>query len=65
MPRSIIQDRCVSCGVCYNSCPVDAVVKNENKYSIVQEECVDCGTCKRICKAEAVEGQDPIYDDIR
>ena len=65
MPRNIIQDKCTACGVCFNSCPVDAVVKTETKYSIIKEECVDCGTCKRICKEEAVEGKDPIYDNIR
>jgi len=61
MPRNIIQDKCNGCGVCFDACPVEAIVKTENKYSIIKEECVDCGTCKRICKEEAVEGNDPIH----
>ncbi len=61
MPRSIIQEKCNNCGICYESCPVEAVIKIGNTYSILQDDCVDCGTCQRICKCEAVEGLDPIY----
>lgn len=61
MPRNIVQDKCNSCAICIDSCPVKAIVKSELKYSIIAEECVDCGTCKRICKAAAVEGNDPVY----
>lgn len=61
MPRSIIQNKCTACGMCYDSCPVEAVVKTDNRYSIFSEDCVDCGTCKRICKEQAVEGNDPIH----
>lgn len=61
MPRNIIQGKCTACGMCYDACPVEAVVKTENRYSVVSEDCVDCGTCKRICKEEAVEGNDPIH----
>jgi len=61
MPRCIIQENCIECGACYQSCPVDAIVKTGNKYAIVADDCVDCGTCKRICKNQAVEGNEPTY----
>ncbi len=44
------RDKCVSCGKCEKSCPMDvAVTKDPNS-----AECIRCGACVRACPAGAL-----------
>jgi ferredoxin len=51
----INEDLCVSCGICVDDCPVDAITLNEDQKAIINEdECIRCGQCHDICPQEAV-----------
>ena len=44
------KDKCVGCGKCERSCPMDVeVTKNINS-----PECIRCGKCRSVCPAGAV-----------
>jgi len=49
-----IKNRCTGCMACYNECPVDAILMEENKegfhYPAVNyDECIDCKLCDAVC----------------
>lgn len=48
-----ITDECISCGVCLDECPVEAISEGEDKYEIDAELCTDCGSCADVCPVEA------------
>lgn len=56
----IITDDCMSCGMCAEACPCDAVHPGERKgagyvkYEIDQSLCANCGMCLDVCPAEAI-----------
>jgi NADH:ubiquinone oxidoreductase subunit F (NADH-binding)/NAD-dependent dihydropyrimidine dehydrogenase PreA subunit len=52
---SIIEDKCKRCGICFNNCPVKAIIGGkEEGYSIIQDKCVKCGRCFDVCKFKAI-----------
>lgn len=45
---------CTGCGACYNTCPVDAITMQGDKYGfykpqINQKKCINCGLCEKTC----------------
>nr|AGF93055.1 cobyrinic acid ac-diamide synthase [uncultured organism] len=57
---SIIQDKCTSCGKCYEECRFDAIHKEEDEdgklgYNIDALECEGCGVCDIVCQEDAIE----------
>ncbi len=52
-PR-IVKDRCVACGSCYESCPVDAITMNSVAH-IDEKACIRCYCCHEMCADEAIE----------
>ncbi|MBN2056226.1 4Fe-4S binding protein [bacterium] len=44
---------CISCGVCEQECPEDAISEVDGRYVIDPELCTDCGTCASICPVDA------------
>lgn len=48
--------KCRKCGICAQSCPVNAISKTPGGYyAIDQGTCIKCGTCVIVCPFEAVE----------
>lgn len=51
----VINSSCISCGDCFDICPVNAVTKSTNNdYSINQSVCIVCGACFEFCSAKAI-----------
>ncbi|SJZ40317.1 DUF362 domain-containing protein [Selenihalanaerobacter shriftii] len=50
-----ITDECISCGVCEDECPVEAISEGDDKFDIDADECIDCGVCADACPVEAIE----------
>ncbi len=46
---------CTGCGVCFESCPAEAIHKNGNVYIINEKNCVQCLCCHELCPAYSVE----------
>ncbi len=58
----IIQDRCIGCGICFECCKFDAIMKDEPSsgmslpvYTVDLLSCEGCAVCHHICIDDAVK----------
>jgi len=54
----ILKDKCIGCGVCYDSCPMQAItiIENKRKYASIEDKrCIRCYCCHELCPEKAVE----------
>ncbi|MBN2654496.1 MAG: electron transfer flavoprotein subunit alpha [Nitrospirae bacterium] len=49
----VISDKCVSCGVCVDSCPFSAIEMRDEK-AFITEGCQFCRACMSVCPAGAI-----------
>ena len=49
-----IDDTCIMCGKCADTCPVEAISEGDERYEIDADKCVDCGSCAAGCPVEAI-----------
>lgn len=57
LKMEIDKDKCIDCGLCEKSCPMDIKLltfKNRSK-RILSTECILCTTCSSICPTKAVD----------
>ncbi|MEZ0345985.1 MAG: indolepyruvate ferredoxin oxidoreductase subunit alpha [Infirmifilum sp.] len=54
---TIIQDRCINCGICVDKFACPAIIRSSpgEKPKILAEMCVGCGVCATICPAKAIK----------
>ena len=63
MPAMIDMKKCLGCGICDRSCPLDVIHFNkEEKTPEVRypEECWMCGSCRQVCPAQAITLRFPL-----
>lgn len=53
-----IDDECIGCGICTESCPVEAISLVDDKAVIDPEICTGCGLCADVCPMEAIHEGD-------
>ncbi|MEX1375917.1 MAG: P-loop NTPase [Eubacteriales bacterium] len=52
---NIIENQCISCGICLESCRFDAIKKTDNKYMVDPIMCEGCGVCTWVCQEKAID----------
>ncbi len=48
-------DSCTLCETCFDYCPEDAIIEQEDKAFILKEKCIGCGECLVVCPQGAVK----------
>jgi uncharacterized protein (DUF362 family)/Pyruvate/2-oxoacid:ferredoxin oxidoreductase delta subunit len=48
-------DRCTGCAFCFESCPVDAIVRDGRVYRIDKQACVKCLCCHELCPDSSID----------
>ncbi|MBI2192155.1 MAG: glycyl-radical enzyme activating protein [Planctomycetes bacterium] len=48
-------EKCIGCGKCFNTCPVEGALSHETTHRINFDRCVHCGLCARTCYAQALQ----------
>lgn len=54
MAIKIDTEKCVGCGACTGTCPVEVLEMKDNKVVYKGEGCIDCGACVSSCPVEAL-----------
>ena len=49
----MINENCISCGVCESECPTNCISPGDSLYVINAPECIDCGACASVCPMAA------------
>ena len=47
-------ERCSTCGLCLERCPMSAIAEGEDSYQIIDGRCIGCGLCVSACPTEAI-----------
>ena len=50
----IDNSKCTGCGICINTCPVNAITMKKEKAEIDMDKCIRCGRCHEICPQHAI-----------
>ena len=48
------KEKCIDCGMCLASCPVNAVTAVGKRFEITYDYCKGCGICANECKKGAI-----------
>ncbi len=49
------EEKCITCGVCIERCPENAIARLENNKAKINEElCISCGECVAFCPSRAI-----------
>ena len=48
-----INEDCIACGTCVDTCPLGAIVESGDVYSIT-DECTECRACVDSCPVDAI-----------
>ncbi len=51
----VIKERCVSCGVCTDHCPVGAMRMGPKGPELNQDHCISCYCCQEMCPENAIK----------
>ena len=63
MSPRVVEEKCVSCGVCMRACPVTAIsIEDKQSACINRRKCIRCYCCHEMCPEHAIElGKGVLY----
>ena len=50
----INRDKCMYCGACVGTCPVNCMFLYETRVEVDESKCIKCGFCERVCPVGAI-----------
>ena len=54
MAVKVEKSKCVGCGACVDSCPVNALAMDGDAVKVEADTCIDCAACTGACPTEAL-----------
>lgn len=48
-----VNDECIGCGTCVDTCPVSAIVESGDIFRIT-DDCTECRACVAVCPVGAI-----------
>ncbi|NLN83412.1 MAG: 4Fe-4S binding protein [Firmicutes bacterium] len=49
-----IEDNCIECGLCAESCLMDTILVKDGHHYIDHYSCLECGKCYQVCPTDAI-----------
>lgn len=54
--HQVVPDKCQSCGICIENCPVEAISYDENHKAVIDPQvCISCSKCMALCPYKAIK----------
>jgi len=47
-------ETCIGCGLCAETCPIEAISMTSEKKASISDICVDCKACTKVCPKDAI-----------
>lgn len=54
MAAQVDTEKCTGCGLCVDTCPVEAIKQDDDTTKVDKDLCTDCGTCVDECPNDAI-----------
>lgn len=54
MAAQVDTEKCTGCGLCVDTCPVEAIKLDDDTAKVDEDLCTDCGTCVDECPNDAI-----------
>jgi len=51
---------CIGCGICVDTCPVQALSLVDGVSVVDPKQCIDCGACVKVCPTNAISLDKPL-----
>jgi MinD superfamily P-loop ATPase len=62
----VIKEKCVSCGVCIQACPLEpkAIYFHNGKPKYDHKKCIKCYCCQEMCPEQAIDVKSTVFAKI-